>query len=226
MEQLQKLFEAVKSRSTTTSDVDAPYVETKVEKTQYPVLLNWRSYALNKSRTKFVSVGLKPHSGFPPVVEIFGNKNDFTVFEEGEWMSLLSNRGVINNYLVNPKLQVPTINIGRKNIHFQTLTKKVIRIDCVDSPPVILGQESVQELWRLATIINGRIELLKALEFENFYNNIIRGASEINEDCGNVIVNVVSGLKPMSEPAMCMLELLKYVPEVINCDIEMARLGQ
>ena len=49
-----------------------------------PTLLNQRTYALNKSRTKFLSVGLCGYGNFSPVVRLNGLKNDWVVFDEVE----------------------------------------------------------------------------------------------------------------------------------------------
>lgn len=163
------------------------------------------------------------------MVEIHGQKHDWVLFEEDEWKVLQENYGRIKNYFVTENgMQCPSINIGTKTIQFQCLgQKKVIAIQSGEGSEVWLAAESAQELITLVPLINRRIEVLKALEVETFYKNLIKGVAAVSDDWQAVIHDVLANLTGIkSENPICILELLKYAPEIVQCDIELERIGQ
>lgn len=227
MDNLLKSIEAVKNQVTNKNVEVGVNLNSKV-KLPYPVLLNSSSYPLNKSRSKFAAVGLHYYGAFAPVVLIYGPKNDWTLLSRSEWEALVENQGVISNYFCSGDfLPQPVIISNEKRICFQRVgpTKVIILQDKCGSE-VYLGVESIAECWELLHLLEYKMEVLKSLEFEKFYSNIIRGVSTMPGEFKSNIENVLSTLNIKSDNVVCMLEMLKFALDIIQCDIEMEQYKQ
>lgn len=187
-------------------------------------------YFLNKSRTKYVCVGLNSHSGFSPTVQVSGLKNDCITFDGCEWEQLLLHQLVISNYLWGAETRAPLlpIKINGKTIYFQCIgSKKIIKIQEQGVTEVFLGWESVAELWELLPIIRYRLEILQSLEFHNFYSSLVKGVAGMSGDMRTNIDNVISPLRDAkSENACCMMEMVKFGRQVLECDVQMEAIEQ
>lgn len=229
MDHLLKAIEVVSNQHHSVPPEEKPLKETTKAFLPYPILINPRAYVLNRSQTKSVSVGLKSHSNFTPVIEIYGNKHDWVVLEEDEWIALLEIEGTLRNYFnYYPTAQWQPINVGTKTVVFHSIgAKRVLTITSTEGGEVCLAGESLQELWTLGHIISDRIDILKSLEFAKFYANLIKGVAKVPADPRIVILDVIHSLKvTKSENNVCMLELLKYAPSIIECDVEIERVAQ
>lgn len=204
------------------------WVNSESEATSVPIpkLLNHRVYALNKSNTKFVAVGLRPHSGFNPVIHIFGVKTEGVVFDEQEWKELVEQQVCLVKYFSTRELDVLPPKISQKTIKYQTIRgDKVLAIRDERGIEVFLGQSSVYELLDLVGLIDYRVEILKGLDFCQFYSSVIKGVADLPGDDRSTIQNVlVPVMQTHSENACGMLEMLKCGQDVINADLEMERL--
>lgn len=198
-------------------------------KPPYPVLLTPRSYPLNKSKSKFATVGLCCYGSFGTAVVLHGQKNDWILLDDAEWKILCENAGLIRNYLYSSgefQPQPVAIN-GMKKICFHTIGEnKVILLQDRTASDVYLGAESIVELWELVSLIDYRKEILKTLEFDKFYVNIINGVANFPGDYKNNIESVLANLNIKSDNVLCMREMLKYAEQIIRCDVELDQLGQ
>lgn len=214
MDTLKKALQTVKGRSE------------KPRNIPFPVQLLSSTYPLNNSLSKYVSVGLQTHSGFPPVISLRGNKNDWAKFDENEWKTFVDNQGVICNYFYSYGLQFPPVIVGRKTLYFQEVQKKkVIRISDPDGSEVYLGAESAEELWQLLPIVEFRLTKLKSSDFYNYYNTTIKGVVDLPGDSHSNIVALLQSLSQdtQSDNVAALFELLRYASEVVKCDIEIER---
>lgn len=188
-----------------------------------PVLLNQTTYPLNKSKTKFVSAGLRHHSAFVPIIQIYGLKNNWVSFDEAEWKLLVENQTFIANYFTSRDPHFAPIHINSKTITFQCIgLKKVVGIRDQCSSEVYMGIESLCELWELVHLIEHRLEILKSFDFFQFYSSVIKGVADIP---GDVKTNIETVLVPVmqthSANAYSMLEMLKFVEEIVIADVDM-----
>lgn len=190
-------------------------------KTDVP-LFNRTIYFLNKSRNKFVCVGFDPNINFSPVVKMAGMKNQSVCFDENEWKELIQNQGIITNYFYDLAVQQwKPIKLNFKTIHFLAIDgKKIIKIEDNDGE-VFLGWESISELWNLLSIILYRIDILKAQEFNVFYNAVLDGVSKAQGDVINNITDLVNAMKDTkSENVNCFMELLNFQPERLKSAVD------
>lgn len=191
-----------------------------------PVQLLCSTYPLNNSLSKYVSVGLQTHSGFPPTITLRGNRNDWVNFNEEEWKTLVENQGVISNYLYSYELQFAPLIVGRKTIWFQKVEKKkVIRICDPDGSEVYLAVESVDELWQLLPILEFRLAQLRTVDFYSYYSATIKGVAELPGDSHTNVVSILQSLSQdtKSDNVAALFEIIKYASEVVKCDIEIER---
>lgn len=228
-ELLCKSIEAVKNQGVQRNPVEAGAVVQNKVKPPYPTLLLQRTYPLNKSRSKFATVGLSCSGSFGAVVVLHGQKNDWVLLDEVELKTLCEYQSIIRSYYYSGGdfQHQPVVINNLKKICFRAFgAKKVILLQELCGSEVYLGIESVVELWELLPLINYRKEVLKSLEFSKFYSNIIRGVASLPGDCKSNIESVLLNLNINSENVLCMREMLKYAEDIIRCDVEFDQLGQ
>lgn len=180
------------------------------------VIIGERKYNLNKSKSKFVSVGLAYNFGFTPSIQLSGNKNNQIVFDESEWNHLLSYQGIITSYLYsNDKTEA--INAGKFSLQFEQFSNiRVIKI-LKDNRYIYLGYETVCKLWELLPLVKYRIEMLKRQQFANYFKILQKG---LQNQVGNVFVNALNILRPQENPnsenVSIVMELIHMYPEVFE----------
>lgn len=187
-------------------------------------LLNQSIYFVNKSKSKYICIGLLPYATFAPMVEIVGVKNQRVTFDETEWGKLLELQGLIIKYFHTTESEGQTFNIiNAKKISFTSIKgNKILKIEDQGSE-VYLALETFNELFDLLEVIKYRIELLKNEQFCTFYNNILVGVADIPGDVVKNILNVLSTLKDTnSQTIIIMMELLKFFPERVRVDFELS----
>lgn len=63
-------------------------------------LINESMYYVNKSRSKWVSVGFSLERKYTPVIKLSGSKyNQNVIFNEHQWNSFLNNQGIMLSYI-------------------------------------------------------------------------------------------------------------------------------
>lgn len=214
MDNLKKSLENVKCRAL--SNI-AENVGTATK--QYPVLINCSSYPLNKSKSKFVAVGLSSYGGFAPMVHLHGVKADWTTFDEAEWKDLLENQGVITNSMCSRENSQSVLHIGTKIFVFHDIgSTRVVTIRSITSE-ICLAFESVCELWDMIPLVEHRIHMLKGQNFSEFYVNVIKGVAHLPGDPITNISNVLIDLLGFDNAA-CMHEMLRFACDIVHFDLQ------
>ncbi|KAF5283556.1 hypothetical protein FQA39_LY17302 [Lamprigera yunnana] len=120
------------------------------------MLLNKRIYYLNKSKSKWISVGLYYPFEFASVVKIFGRSKQYVIFKEEEWIQFHEQRENINKYFQTCDMMWKPSQIGSKT--FEMIEeRKILRTADVCGNEVYLGWESVSEIWSLQTVLSYRL---------------------------------------------------------------------
>jgi len=189
-------------------------------------VLNQKIYFVNKSRSKFVSVGLYPNLSFLPVVKISSsNGGQSIILNEREWQELLENQGILINYFLSD-LQSgnQTLPLLSKNIAFQTFNGiKLIKIEG-EGCGVYLARKSMFELWDIVPLIQHKLDMLKRQQFVEFYYSVLRGILNIPGNMEDNVRNVISPLMVTnSENAYTMLEMLHFFIDRVEADVERQR---
>ncbi|KAK4882448.1 hypothetical protein RN001_005767 [Aquatica leii] len=119
------------------------------------------TFALNKSQTKWISVGLCAELQFDPVVKLMG-KGQCITLTEIEWKTLVCYRSIITNsfagYATTPSYhEVCGVKI---TMEWMNKAKKVLKMQRAEET-IYLAYDSVHEMWKLCDLIMTRLELLK-----------------------------------------------------------------
>lgn len=221
MEALQNSLNNVKNRV-----IAKPMEEIQQKSKYYPVLLNCSTYALNKSRSKFISVGLSSYGVFAPIVVLHGLKNDFITFEEADWKLLLENQGVITNFVYTDEGQQQMVNIGTKIACFHTIGKtRVVTFRDTSGFEICMAFESICELWDFLPIIENRTKILKDLQFYEFYIRLVKGIAAMPIDYKTAVQAVLKDLHA-SANVVCMQEMIRFAPHIVAGDVEIEACAQ
>lgn len=188
----------------------------KMQRPTFPVLLNITTYALNKSRSKYVSIGLTAQRPFTPHILLHGCKGDWIIFDEVQWNLLLEEQGVITNLLYTKEQLPQSILIGTMSAVFhQVGDLRVVTLK--GATEVCLAYDTICELWQLLPLIEKRIKLLQKLRFPEFYATLIRAVAGLPDDYRTNIDRVINNLQD-SEAAACVAELVRFAPQLVEAD--------
>ncbi|KAF5299357.1 hypothetical protein FQA39_LY02530 [Lamprigera yunnana] len=103
-------------------------------------LLNERIYYLNKSKSKWISVGLYHPFEFASAVKIFGRSKQYFVFKEEEWIQFREQQENINKYFQTCDMMWKPRQIGSKTLTFEMIEeKKILKSEDVCGNEVYLG---------------------------------------------------------------------------------------
>ncbi|KAF5302981.1 hypothetical protein FQA39_LY10159 [Lamprigera yunnana] len=172
------------------------------------MLLNQTIYYLNKSKSKWISVGLYYPFEFASVVKIFGRSKQYVIFKEEEWIQFHEQRENINKYFQTFDTMWKPRRIGSKTLTFEMIEeKKILKIENISGNEVYLGWESVSEVWSLESVLRYRIS----------YSSKMSGDVKIN------IYNIINRLFEKSDDVCCMLEVLLFMPKKELFDVQLKK---
>ncbi|KAF5279309.1 hypothetical protein FQA39_LY18288 [Lamprigera yunnana] len=178
------------------------------------MLLNQTIYYLNKSKSKWISVGLYYPFEFASVVKIFGRSKQYVIFKEEEWIQFHEQRENINKYFQTFDTMWKPRQIGSKTLTFEMIEeKKILKIEDMSGNEVYLGWESVSEVWSLESVLRYRLSYSSGSNFKYFYEDVIRAVAEMSGDVKINIYNIINRLSEKSDDVCCMLEVLLLMPE-------------
>ncbi|KAF5282905.1 hypothetical protein FQA39_LY17441 [Lamprigera yunnana] len=136
------------------------------------MLLNQTIYYLNKSKSKWISVGLYYPFEFASVVKIFGGSKQYVIFKEEEWIQFHEQRENINKYFQTFDSMWKPRQIGSKTLTFEVIEeKKILRIEDMCGNEVYLGWKSVSEVWLLESDLSYRLSYSSGSNFKHFYED-------------------------------------------------------
>ncbi|KAF5285267.1 hypothetical protein FQA39_LY16728 [Lamprigera yunnana] len=185
------------------------------------MLLNQRIYYLNKSKSKWISVGLYYRFEFASVVKIFGRSKQYVIFKEEEWIQFYKQRENINKYFQTCDMMWKPRQIGLKTLTFKMIEEKwIIRNEDMCGNKVYLGWESILEVWSLETVLSYRLNYSSASNFNHFYDDVIRAVAEMSN---TNIYDIVNKLPEKYDNVCCMLEVLLFMLEKALCDVQLER---
>ncbi|KAF5298552.1 hypothetical protein FQA39_LY11753 [Lamprigera yunnana] len=164
------------------------------------LLLNQTIYYLNKSKSKWINVGLYYPFEFASVVKIFGRSKQYVIFKEEEWIQFHEQRENINKYFQTFDTMWKPRQIGSKTLTFEMIEeKKILKIEDMSGNEVYLGWESVSEVWSLESVLRYRLSYSSGSNFKYFYEDVIRAVAEISGDVKINIYNIINRLSEKSD---------------------------
>lgn len=188
--------------------------------------LNEKSYPLNKSNSKHVSIGLSVN--LKPSITISGVKQKVELNED-DWKRFICYQSMLTTYFDGSdsgadSKWVPVIDSF--TIEFQNFkNKKLIKLYKDKDVWVYLGVESVTGLWGLINLINVYLSLLHKQTFDIYYSNIINNNKlSLVENVANIsnFVNVDTD----GTNAHTLMEIIHFFPQKIILDMEVANVNK
>ncbi|KAF5275709.1 hypothetical protein FQA39_LY06821 [Lamprigera yunnana] len=171
------------------------------------MLLNQTIYYLNKSKSKWISVGLYYPFEFASVVKIFGRSKQYVIFKEEEWIQFHEQRENINKYFQIFDTMWKPRQIGSKTLTFEMIEeKKILKIEDMSGNEVYLGWESVSEVWSLESVLRYRLSYSSGSNFKYFYEDVIRAVAEMSGDVKINIYNIINRLSEKSDDKYSLLK--------------------
>ncbi|KAF5274889.1 hypothetical protein FQA39_LY07071 [Lamprigera yunnana] len=188
------------------------------------MLFNQKIYYLNKSKSKWISVGLYYSFEFASVVKIFGRSKQYVIFKEEGWIQFHEQRENINKYFQTFDTMWKPRQIGSKTLTFEMIEEmKILKIEDMSGNEVYLGWESVSEVWSLESVLRYRLSYFSGSNFIYFYEDVIRAVAEMSGDVKINIYNIINRLSEKSDDLCCMLEVLLFMPEKALFDVQLER---
>ncbi|KAF5289989.1 hypothetical protein FQA39_LY14924 [Lamprigera yunnana] len=164
------------------------------------MLLNQTIYYLNKSKSKWISVGLYYPFEFASVVKIFGRSKQYVIFKEEEWIQFHEQRENINKYFQTFDTMWKPRQFGSKTLTFEMIEeKKILKIEDTSGNEVYLGWESVSEVSSLESVLRYRLSYSSGSNFKYFYEDVIRAVAEMSRDVKINIYNIINRLSEKSD---------------------------
>lgn len=185
-------------------------------------LINESIYYLNKSKSKWVSVGYSLEKNYQPVLKIGGHKNNQTVvLNEEQWLSLLQNQGNMFNFIHSKTFGWNPIMENGYQLHFVFIgLNRIIKISQDGGNEVFLAGETINDLISLQNLVKYRFDILKNQDFSKYYDVLLEGVSLKN---GDILKNIYDVISEISNSAniCCILELLQLYPDLVIEDVEL-----
>ncbi|KAF5287819.1 hypothetical protein FQA39_LY15680 [Lamprigera yunnana] len=164
------------------------------------MLPNQTIYYLNKSKSKWISVGFYYPFEFASVVKIFGRSKQYVIFKEEEWIQFHEQRENINKYFQTFDTMWKPRQIGSKTLTFEMMEeKKILKIEDMSGNEVYLGWESVSQVWSLESVLRYRLSYSSGSNFKYFYEDVIRAVAEMSGDVKINIYNIINRLSEQSD---------------------------
>jgi hypothetical protein len=182
------------------------------------VVIGERKFHLNKSRTKFLSIGLAHDFNYEPFVKLSGNKCDVILFNREEWKYFLTYQGIVTNYFCSNDL-MDSIETENFRVDFeQVQNSRVVKISKNNSY-IYLGYETICNLWERTPLIEYRLDILERLQFTNYFKIVQKG---LQTYAGNIFDNALNLLQPSknrnSENVSMIMELIYLYPKIFEAE--------
>ncbi|KAF5300833.1 hypothetical protein FQA39_LY10955 [Lamprigera yunnana] len=188
------------------------------------MLLNQTIYYLNKSKSKWISLGLYYPFEFASLAKIFGKSKQYVIFKEEEYIQFHKQRENINKYFQTFGTMWKPRQIGSKTLTFEMIEeKKILKIEDMSGNEVYLYWESVSEVWVLESVLRYRLSYSSGSNFKHYYKDVIRAVAEMLGDVKINIYNIINRLSEKSDDVCCMLEVLLFMPEKGLFDLQLER---
>lgn len=180
-----------------------------------PIIANEKTYHLNRSKSKYVTVGLAYDTGFQPCITFSGNKTKPLVLREEEWQELLQYQGVLTNYFYT-RDACASLATSAITVSFESYNEvKYIKLEDKRNNYICLGVESICQLWTLLPLIDYRITMLRRQDFQNYFYSKVNNISNKNGDvCQQIINSLAYANNPGSENISTMMELIYQHPNL------------
>lgn len=151
------------------------------------------TYFLNKSKSKWMTVGLESDWNFQPVIRLMGARGQGITLDSETWKDFKRFRDSINK-AINTEDVDKSMNINNLQLSFVLIDnrRKILKAN-VGNDVVYLSYESLREIWRLSDVITFRLELLESYNFAEFYYACLDLALTFKGDLSKRLESIFNG---------------------------------
>lgn len=184
-------------------------------------VLSQQVYYLNKSRTKWVVVGLAPDLHFEPILTIAGAKKQNIAMKANQWKHFLGYQNYLTEMFMGNKGDTYTLKIGDVSVNFERVEKhkKVLKMSR-GGEEIFLAYETLKELWKLAEILTDRLEILREKNYCKYYDDMINCIVNLEGDITDRISKFFNGV--INENAIVTKELMLFDGIKMKRDVQLA----
>lgn len=147
-------------------------------------LLLSSNYPLNKSKTKWISMGLSVIRNYTPIIKFSASKPDNSgiQFTLTEWNELIKYKNMILNYFDCGVDMICQTMQGNHCFFLNNVNgKKMLTLTWNNNEyTIVLELSSVQNMFQINNIIDHKMELLKSVKFDEYYRQVL---TRVHEYC-------------------------------------------
>lgn len=186
------------------------------------MLLNSKTYPLNKSHTKYVAIGLSLDKPFKVVVKVYSlGAHQGVTFSEGEWQSFCSQEDSFHINFPTADSSAELWSFQKRFSFIKIGSNNILKVwDSVTDDVVFLGKKTCFELFNLKLLINLYIEDLLCLDFSKHYTGMLGYVKSHNEKIvrADDLLPILQRNKIMlpSGAYYTFVELIWCYPEIIS----------
>lgn len=183
-------------------------------------LVGERIFFLNKSHSKWISVGLSPMYNFECMFKIVGVKKQCVFFNITEWRWLMAETMKLKECFEYGNGIFPSIYGMKIRISPEIIEgiSKILKIE-KSGDYVYLSYEGLVEMWRLMEMLECRWAVLKDIKFNIFYKDMVRYVAQNGGEIEQEVAKMYNGV--ISECACIMKELIMYWLQKIKDDVQL-----
>lgn len=210
------------------SHINLPTIEEIVNRSEgldmsKPInVLSQHVYYLNKSRTKWVVVGLAPDLHFEPILAIAGAKKQNIVMKANQWKHFLGHQNHLTDMFMENNGDTYTFKIGDVSVNFERVERhrKVLKLSRGGGEEIFLAYETLKELWKLAEILTERLEILREKNYGKYYDELVNYIVNLEGDIMDRCMKFFNGV--INENAIITKELMLYDGMKMKRDVQLA----
>ncbi|CAG9763714.1 unnamed protein product [Ceutorhynchus assimilis] len=159
------------------------------------ILISETKYFLNKSKSKWISVGFSLERKYEVITTSYlgGIKNNqHVIFNEDQWISFLNNQGIMLSFVYSNKTGWQVMRGNGFQIHFVYMgAARIVKISQDGGNEVFLAAETISELSNLVNLVKYRYDMLKFQEFSKYYNILVSDVSLKSGDMMNNLYEII-----------------------------------
>lgn len=177
-------------------------------------------YALNKSRTKCVAIGLSADLHFEPVVRLMG-KGQCLTLTENDWHNIIMYKSTITNSFANQSPSQIVLCGVSISCDWMENVCKILKLER-GGEYVYIAYESLHELWNVADLVATRLKLLRTVNYKAYYDSVINALAAMD---GDVKRNMLTMLNESCSEQICISkEVMLYNFDKILLDVDLFKL--
>lgn len=176
-------------------------------------------YALNKSESKFISIGIDVEN-WVPMLKISGSNGIGIPLSCEDWETITNDINIkkIDNFFKNGSMEPIEMNGSGLRVTGQQFNQKnVLNFKSTENYYVVMAEVSIRRLFEISTLIDMRKKEIEGLDMHDHYTDVLFASIQLGGVPFNNFKAIASSLGQFQPINLyCMLEMFLLFPEIIN----------